>query len=114
MSLSVTPSAVEAIAQQLAKRGTPSSFLRVGVKGGGCSGFSYVVQFEDDPPTDRDVVQDLVSNGGSQVRVIVDRKSLLYLDGATLDHERTLMREGFSFRNPNEKSSCGCGVSFSA
>ena len=93
--------------EKLAKRGTPDAAIRLGIKGGGCSGFSYVIQFEDDPPRERDRVYDIEG-----VRFIVDKKSLIYLAGSLLDYERTLMFQGFKFRNPNEASSCGCGHSF--
>lgn len=105
--ISISPVAAEQVKLQLEKRSTPASYLRLGIKGGGCSGFSYVLRFEDEPPRDRDVVFE--QHG---VKVIVDKKSLLYLNGATLDWEKTLMRQGFKFVNPNEKSSCGCGHSF--
>ena len=64
------------------------------------------------PPRARDVVYDLKASNGDDVRIVVDKKSLLYLNGATFDWEKTLMRQGFKFVNPNEKASCGCGTSF--
>ena len=111
-SISVAPSAVEAIKKQIQKRNVPDTSLRVGIRGGGCSGFSYVIEFHDGAPNARDVVYDLTSSSGSPVRVVVDKKSLLYLNGSTLEWEKTLMRQGFKFINPNEKSNCGCGTSF--
>ncbi len=105
--LTITQGAVDFAKQKLEKRGTPDAAIRVGIKGGGCSGFSYVIQFEDDPPRERDRVYDV---GG--VRFITDKKSLVYLAGSMLDYERTLMFQGFKFRNPNEAASCGCGHSF--
>jgi iron-sulfur cluster assembly protein len=112
LAITITQAAVDAIAQQVAKRGVPNTALRVGIRGGGCSGFSYVVEFHDGEPRARDVVYDLKATSGEPVRVLVDKKSLLYLNGATFDWEKTLMRQGFKFVNPNEKSSCGCGTSF--
>ena len=112
LELLITQAAVDAIGQQIAKRGRSDAALRVGIRGGGCSGFSYVIEFHDGPPNARDVVYDLTSTGGSAVRVVVDKKSLLYLNGSTLEWEKTLMRQGFKFVNPNEKSNCGCGTSF--
>ncbi len=112
-SLSVSPSAVDAIARQLKKRGTPEASLRLGLRGGGCSGFSYVIEFHDGPPRARDRVIDLKASDSSAVRVVVDPKSLLYLAGTVLEWEQTLMRQGFKFVNPNEKTGCGCGSSFS-
>jgi iron-sulfur cluster assembly protein len=112
LELLITQAAVDAIGSQIAKRGREDTALRVGIRGGGCSGFSYVIEFHDGPPNARDVVYDLSSTSGSPVRVVVDKKSLLYLNGSTLEWEKTLMRQGFKFINPNEKSNCGCGTSF--
>lgn len=103
----VSATAAEQIKKQLTKRGTPEAYLRLGIRGGGCSGFSYVLQFEDNPPKEKDILFEVEG-----VRVIVDSKSILYLNGATLDWESTMMNRGFKFLNPNEKSSCGCGHSF--
>jgi iron-sulfur cluster assembly protein len=111
-SISVTPKAVEAILRQMKKRGTMDASLRLGIKGGGCSGFSYVIEFHDGPPRSRDKSFDYVAADGTPVRVVVDPKSLVYLDGTTLEWEQTLMSQGFKFQNPQEKTSCGCGHSF--
>ncbi|MCA9592680.1 MAG: iron-sulfur cluster assembly accessory protein [Myxococcales bacterium] len=107
LGMRISDGAVAFAKEKLAKRGTPDAAIRLGIKGGGCSGFSYVIQFEDDPPRERDRVYDIEG-----VRFIVDKKSLIYLAGSLLDYERTLMFQGFKFRNPNEASSCGCGHSF--
>jgi iron-sulfur cluster assembly protein len=111
-SISVSPQAVDAIARQMKKRGTPSASLRLGIRGGGCSGFSYVIEFYDGAPHARDRVFDFVASDQAPVRVVVDPKSLLYLNGTVLEWEHTLMRQGFKFANPNEKTGCGCGSSF--
>jgi iron-sulfur cluster assembly protein len=111
-AIEVTPKAVEAIRKQIVKRGTADTSLRVGIRGGGCSGFSYVIEFHDGAPRAKDHVYDYVAQDGSPVRVVVDPKSLLYLNGSVLDWEQTLMQQGFKFVNPHEKSSCGCGHSF--
>jgi iron-sulfur cluster assembly protein len=105
----VTPSAVKRIRVILAKEGiaTGEGGLRLGVKGGGCSGLSYVIAF-DAHPRERDHIFTF-----EDVRVFIDPKSILYLKGMTLDYEETLMRQGFNFINPNSKRSCGCGTSFS-
>ena len=103
----ISSTAAEQIKNQLNKRGTPEAYLRLGIKGGGCSGFSYVLQFEDSAPRERDIV--FQTEG---VNVVVDKKSIVYLNGCTLDWEKTLMQQGFKFVNPNEKSKCGCGHSF--
>jgi iron-sulfur cluster assembly protein len=112
-SITVSAAAVDAIARQLKKRATPDASLRLGLRGGGCSGFSYVIEFYDGAPHARDRVFDFTATDGSKVRVVVDPKSLLYLAGTVLEWEQTLMRQGFKFVNPNEKSGCGCGSSFS-
>lgn len=107
LEMSFSEGAVDLARQKLAKRGTPDAAIRLGVKGGGCSGFSYVIEFADDPPRERDRVFEV--NG---VRFIVDKKSLVYLTGTTLEYENTVMYQGFKFSNPLEASSCGCGHSF--
>jgi len=105
--INITPEAVKQIKNQLIKRGTSDSALRLGIKGSGCNGYSYVIMFEDNPPKDRDIVFNI-----EDVQVIVDKKSILYLNGCTLDWEKTLMQQGFKFINPREISVCGCGSSF--
>jgi iron-sulfur cluster assembly protein len=105
----VTPNAVKRIRVILAKEGISAEEggLRLGVKGGGCSGLSYAIAF-DAHPRERDRI--FTFDG---VRVFVDPKSFVYLNGMTLDYEETLMRQGFNFINPNSTRSCGCGTSFS-
>ncbi len=105
--ITISDKAVEFAKKKLAQRGTPEAAVRLGVKGGGCSGFSYVIQYEDTPPKERDTVYEA---GG--VRFYVDKKSFVYLAGSVLDYEQTLMFQGFKFKNPQEASSCGCGHSF--
>jgi iron-sulfur cluster assembly protein len=112
-TIGISPKAVDAIARQMQKRGTPDASLRLGIRGGGCSGFTYVIEFHDGPPHARDRVLDHEASDGTKVRVVVDPKSLVYLNGTVLEWEQTLMRQGFKFANPNEKSGCGCGTSFS-
>ncbi len=114
-SISVSLKAIEAIHRQLVKRGTPDAALRVGIRGGGCSGFTYVIEFHDGPPRPKDRVYDydlVVGEAHQNVRVVVDPKSLIYLNGTVLEWEQTLMKQGFKFVNPNEKTNCGCGHSF--
>ena len=103
----VTAAAVEYAKKRLLKRGTPNAAVRLGIKGGGCSGFSYVIEFSDDEPRARDTVSEF-----DGVRFYVDRKSLLYLNGSTLEYVNTLIFQGFKFLNPQEASNCGCGHSF--
>ena len=111
-SISVTTGAANAIQKQIQKRGVPDTSLRLGIRGGSCSGFSYAIEFHDGSPRARDRVFDVPTTDGKTVRVVVDPKSLVYLAGMTLDWEQTLVRQGFKFVNPNEKTSCGCGHSF--
>ena len=82
--------------------------LRVGVKGGGCSGFSYLLDLTE---TQKDSDEVFEQHG---VKIIVDPKSMLYLSGVTVDFKDEIMGRGFVFNNPNATSSCGCGSSFSA
>lgn len=110
--VTLTQAAVEAVQKQIAKRGVPETSLRLGIKGGGCSGFSYVIEFHDGAPRSRDRVFDFAAADGTSVRVVVDPKSLIYLAGTTLDWEKKLMSQGFVFKNPQEKTNCGCGHSF--
>jgi iron-sulfur cluster assembly protein len=106
-TVTITDGAVEYAKKRLAQRGTPDAAVRLGVRGGGCSGFSYVIEFADDPPKERDLV--FVAGG---VRFYVDKKSFVYLAGSALDYEKTLVFQGFKFKNPQEASRCGCGHSF--
>ncbi|HZF47135.1 MAG TPA: iron-sulfur cluster assembly accessory protein [Polyangiaceae bacterium] len=110
--IAVSQKAVDAMRAQLEKRNTPNSAIRVGLRGGGCSGFSYVIEFDDNPPRPGDLVLEFPEEGKSTVRVFCDKKSIIYLGGSVLDWEKTLMFQGFKFKNPNEASSCGCGHSF--
>ncbi|MCL6506473.1 MAG: iron-sulfur cluster assembly accessory protein [Bryobacteraceae bacterium] len=104
----VTPKAVEKIRQTLAKYGaSESGGLRLGVQGGGCSGYSYVIRVE---PKQRATDNVFEFDG---VRVFVDPKSLNLLKGMTLDYKESLIFSGFVFENPNARKTCGCGTSFS-
>ena len=105
--IEVTPKAVEKIRQSFASQGV-SGGLRLGVLGGGCSGLSYQFKFEPKPRA-TDQVFDY-----DGVQVFVDPKSMVFLDGMTLDYKESLMQSGFAFENPNAKKSCGCGTSFTA
>jgi iron-sulfur cluster assembly protein len=103
----ITDEAVSYAKKRLLARGTPDAAVRIGVRGGGCSGFNYVIEFSDDPPRAKDIVHQF-----DGVRFYLDPKSLIYLAGSTLDYENTLMFQGFRFKNPQEASRCGCGHSF--
>ncbi len=103
--IDITASAAEEIAKQRAKRGTPEASIRVGIRGGGCTGFTYVFEWADEPrPTDK-----VFSAHG--VTVVTDPKSFVYLRGMQLDFVRGMMGHGFKFNNPNAKGACGCGES---
>lgn len=106
--ITITASAAQEIARQKEKRGTPDARIRVGVRGGGCTGFTYVFEWADQVrPTD----SEFAGPEGSGVAIVVDPKSLVYLGGMTLDFVRSMMGHGFKFENPNAKGSCGCGES---
>jgi iron-sulfur cluster assembly protein len=83
--------------------------LRVGVKGGGCSGFSYMLDLTEEPKSEAD--EEMEAHG---VTILCDMKSYLYLNGVEIDFKDEVMGRGFVFKNPNATSSCGCGSSFSA
>ena len=107
-SIQISDSAVEEIKRLMTENQLPATAgVRVGVKGGGCSGFSYSLNFDVDQ-ADGDVVIEF--NG---VRLFCDPKSMLYLNGTTLDYTSGLQGRGFQFQNPNATSTCGCGESFS-
>lgn len=100
--------AIEAIKLQLEKHQNPNAFLRLGIKGGACEGFIYVIQIEDKKLKDKDLIFKF-----DNLQVVIDHKSINYLNNSTLDWENTLMFQGFKFHNPNEKSNCSCGLSVS-
>jgi len=105
MSITMTPAAADHVRKFLANRGKGVG-LRLGVRTSGCSGMAYVLEFADELESDDQVFED------QGVKVIVDPKSLLYLDGTELDYTREGLNEGFKFNNPNVKDACGCGESF--
>lgn len=104
----VTPKAVAKIREAFAREGVSGGGLRLGVLGGGCSGLSY--QFKYDPaPRPKDHIFDF-----DGVKIFIDPKSMVFLNGMTLDYKESLMYSGFAFDNPNAQKSCGCGTSFTA
>src|SRR5215210_1136338 len=104
--ITVTPKAVQKIREAFAKQGVSGGGLRLGVLGGGCSGLSYPFQYDAKPRAS--------DNGFTfeDVQVYVGPKSMLYLDGMTLDWKDSIIQSGFAFDNPHAKKSCGCGTSF--
>ena len=106
--ITITDRAASEVRRILKEQSLPEgTALRVGVKGGGCSGFSYTLGF-DDQMSETDQVMDLEG-----VKLVCDPKSFLYLNGTQLDFEDNLMGRGFKFGNPNAAKTCGCGESFS-
>ena len=108
--IELTPKARTHVASLMQRDNKGSSFLRISVVGGGCSGLSYKMSFED-KAADGDVVISYDSEG---VRVLVDPRSSLFLKGIEVDYQDGLNGAGFTYNNPNAKKSCGCGTSFSA
>jgi iron-sulfur cluster assembly accessory protein len=104
--VSLTPTAVSKVKEIMAQQNPLPAGLRIGVVGGGCSGFSYSMSFENSPG-----VMDKVYTFGD-LKVFVDATSAMYLNGCTVDYVETLEAAGFKFENPNVKSTCGCGSSF--
>ena len=105
--IAITEKASAHIQKLMSKQGLAEGGLRVGIKGGGCSGLSYTFSWEKEAR-----VGDEVIDGPGGTRIFVDKKSLLYLNGTTLEYDSALMGKGLHFINPNAKASCGCGSSF--
>lgn len=105
MSITMTQAAADRVQSFLANRGKGLG-IRLGVKTSGCSGMAYVLEFADEAEAEDQIFED------HGVKVIVDPKSLAYLDGTEVDYGKEGLNEGFKFNNPNEKAACGCGESF--
>ena len=106
MAITLSDKAAAKIRLLLAEQNKPEGGLRVKVVGGGCSGLQYKMDIDSERPGDKIF-------GPPDARVLVDRKSFLYLNGTELDYSESLMQSGFNLHNPNVKRSCGCGASFS-
>ena len=106
--LHISENAAQLIRKMIVRHGIPGGGLRIGIKAGGCSGLSYTFAWEAAP---RD--GDHVFDGPDGAKVFIDPKSHRFIDGTTLDYDTSLVSKGFIFQNPNAKSSCGCGTSFS-
>jgi iron-sulfur cluster assembly protein len=107
--IQISEVAARRIRTLMAKQGIDEGGLRVGIKGGGCSGLSYTFSWEKQPR-----LGDEVFEGRDGAKIYVDKKSLLYLNGTVLDYDTNLISKGFVFNNPNAKTTCGCGSSFGA
>jgi iron-sulfur cluster assembly accessory protein len=105
--ISLTDAATAKVGELITSEGNPELALRVAVRPGGCSGFSYEMFF------DSDIAEDDILNSFGAVRVVVDPASATLIQGATLDYKDGLQDAGFSINNPNASRSCGCGQSFS-
>ena len=105
--IEITETAARKIRTLMAKQNVSEGGLRVGVKGGGCSGLSYNLNFETQARTGDKVFE------RDGIKLFCDLKSYIYLNGTMLDYDSGLMGKGFVFMNPNAKKSCGCGSSFS-
>ena len=105
MSITLTETAANRVQAFLQNRGKGIG-LRLGVKTSGCSGMAYIMEFADEVQPEDTVFED------RGVKVIIDAKSLIYLDGTEVDYTKEGLNEGFKFNNPNEKDRCGCGESF--
>jgi len=106
MAIDLTDAAKQRVSALNHKEDAPDRWLKLGIRGGGCSGFMYSMDFVEEPG-ERDKRFEF-----DDVKVCVDRKSYLFLNGITLDFEQTLMKTGFVFVNPQAKKSCSCGESF--
>ena len=107
MAVTMTEAAVTRVNVIKRKRQTPDAVLRVGVRGGGCSGLSYFMDFVDTPEE-----KDKLFEFGDGVTLAVDRKSYLFLNGTEIDFQTGMMKTGFEFNNPIAGRSCSCGESF--
>jgi len=104
----LTDAAVRWVEARRAKLNMPNAALRIGVKGGGCEGYTYVTDLTEDPPDPKDYVCEF-----SGLRVYVNHRSLRFLDGSVVDAKNTLMAQGLQFDNPQQSTTCGCGATFS-
>lgn len=105
--ITVTQSAMQEVRRLIEREQKSNVGLRVGVKGGGCSGMTYVVNLDEATPKSNDQVFEQ-----DELKILIDAQSHQYLDGMTIDYKSSLMGGGFEFSNPNAKKSCGCGTSF--
>lgn len=108
-----TVSAADKVAELLAEENNPLLNLRVSITGGGCSGFQYVFSFDETIQEDDTIIETQCSNGQGSVKLLIDSLCFPYLQGGMIDYTKSLQGEQFIVRNPNAKTTCGCGSSFS-
>ncbi len=108
LTITITEKAAEKVKHFAAQEGHDEAGIRVGVKGGGCSGLMYDLSIINEPRDNDKIIEE------HGIRIYVDKKSYVFLAGTVLDFSDGLNGKGFTFHNPNAKSTCGCGVSFSA
>jgi len=102
----ITDFAIKTLNNNLVKEN--ALYVRIGVKGSGCAGYSYVIDYQRNDSTTKDLIFEFNS-----LKVFIDNKSIILLNGTILDYKNSLMKSGFKFINPNATYSCGCGESFS-
>ena len=107
LTISISEGAAEHVRDFAAQAGSVDASLRVGVKGGGCSGLTYVLDIVEEPNEGDKVIE------GHGLKLFIDRKSYVFLAGTVLEYSGGLNGKGFVFNNPNAKTTCGCGTSFS-
>ena len=107
MTITISKEAAEHVRVFTGEAGKPGSHLRVGVKGGGCSGLTYMLDIADEPGENDKVIEE------HGMKLFVDKKSYVFLAGTVLEYSGGLNGKGFVFNNPNAKTTCGCGTSFS-
>jgi len=104
--MTVTPAAAERARALIESRGKPTAGIRIGVRSKGCSGMSYTLEFADK----QEPMDEVVESQG--IKLLIDPKASLFLIGTEMDYEEEKLKQGFVFKNPNEKGRCGCGESF--
>lgn len=107
LTISITEDAADYVRNFAAEAGKPDADIRVGVKGGGCSGLTYILDLAEDPGEDDKIIEE------HGLRLFIDKKSYVFLAGTSLEYSGGLNGKGFVFNNPNAKTTCGCGTSFS-
>ena len=106
--IEVTERAAKEIERVIAENELQDAYVRIGAKGGGCSGFTYVLDFDESGPTEFDMTFE--AHG---VKIVIDKKSEFFMGGTILDFNDGLLDRGFVFKNPQASTTCGCGTSFS-